>query len=87
MIAESTYSVADIAHRWGCQDKHVLRLIASGELHAVNVALRPDGKRPRWRIGSAALDDFEQRRANGPQEKQPKMPRRKRLASEVIEFF
>ena len=43
----------------------VLAWIASGELAAINVATKPDG-RPRWIITIEAIAEFEQRRSSRP---------------------
>lgn len=72
-----------IARRFGVKPAKVLRWIARGELHAVNVG---DGQqRPRWRISPDALSLFEQQRAS-PSPAPPK-PRRRRVRAEALEFF
>jgi hypothetical protein len=64
----------------------VLYWIATGQLQAVDHSKRRGG-RPRWRIGAAALAEFDRRRSNRaflP----PLRPQRPRRASpDVIEFF
>lgn len=81
----STTSVAELAERWGCRQDHVLALIKSGQLRAVNLALDPSGRRPRWRINEGDVIEFEQRRASGKPE--PKQKRRRSDSRDVVEFF
>lgn len=48
-------------------DSHkIIQWIDSGELAAVNLAVRKDGSRPRYKISLAALKAFEQARATAP---------------------
>lgn len=52
-----------LARERGIRVSHILKWIHSGELEAVNLALKRNG-RPRWRISAEALKDFERRRSN-----------------------
>jgi hypothetical protein len=72
-----------VAAQYGIHADKVLAWIRTGELRAVNVAIRPNGKRARWRIDPADLALFEAGRTRQPT---PKIRRRKKLA-DVIEFF
>lgn len=69
-----------VAKKYGIKVDKVHAWIASGELEAVNVAERPNG-RPRWRISPEALQAFERRRSSRPapastkRRKLPKVPR------------
>ncbi len=73
----------DIGKRLRVKAEKVLAWIRCGELVAVNLAERRGG-RPRWRVSSAALDDFLAARAN----RAPiKAARRRRRTLHVHEFF
>jgi excisionase family DNA binding protein len=72
-----------VAERLGVSADKVLLWIRSGELRAVNVATRLDG-RPRWRVDLADLMAFEERRSAVPARSAPRC-RKKQDA--VIEFF
>jgi excisionase family DNA binding protein len=80
----STLSVRDLCKRYGVSEHTVLGWIRSGELRAVNVGRRLDGKKPRWRISPEALTAFELARAATPA--RPQTRQRKRSAA-VIEFY
>lgn len=69
------WTVTQVAERYGCKPHLVLKLIAAGELVAIDLRL-PGARRPRWKILPEALAAFEQRRAAKPQE--PVQPRRRR---------
>lgn len=79
-----TYSVRDLCERYAVGEHTVLTWIRSGELRAVNVGRRPDGKKPRWRITEEALAVFEVARTSAPPK--PRAPRRKR-PNDVIDFY
>jgi hypothetical protein len=79
-----TYFVRDISERHGVSEQTVLAWIASGELRALNVSRRPDGKRPRWRVTQAALDVFEAARTVTPPA--PRAQRRQR-SGDIIKFY
>ena len=61
----------------------VLGWIHSGELQAVNLAARRDG-RPRWRISDEDLEDFLARRAASPA---PKRRRRRKQPNHVTDYY
>lgn len=83
MASASYLTPPQVAARYGCKPDKVLSWIRSGQLRAINLAERPDG-RPRFKVAEADLLVFEQRRAaTGPA---PRSPRRKRDPA-VIEFF
>jgi excisionase family DNA binding protein len=50
-------TVAQVAERLGCTDRHVENLIDCGQLIATNIASQPEERRC-LRISSTALDDF-----------------------------
>lgn len=54
-----------LAKQLGVDSQKVLTWIRNGELRAVNVAERLT-MRPRWRISSAALEEFLRRRESSP---------------------
>lgn len=64
-----------IAKRYGIKPVKVLAWIAAGELVAVNVAERSNG-RPRWRVSPEALADFERRRSSRPAAQPRRNPRK-----------
>jgi excisionase family DNA binding protein len=79
----AAYTVQQVATRLQIDDDAVRALIRSGELRAFNVGL---GKaKPRYRITSEALADFERKRTVGPPPARPR--RRRRRAADVIPFF
>jgi hypothetical protein len=51
------YSPLQVAKQLGIEPAKTVGWIKRGELCAVNVADK-NGKRPRWRVASGALDDF-----------------------------
>lgn len=76
-----------IAERLGVSPEKVIAWIRSGELKAVNVATKPNG-RPRWAVDEADLAAFERRRSSGVLAPVPIAAARRRKADEdVIEFF
>ncbi len=82
--AVTSLTVRDVATRYGVDVHTVLHWIDRGELRAVNVARRPGGKRPRWRISEAALHAFETGRAATPA---PARRRPRKRQADVIEFY
>jgi CHAT domain-containing protein len=86
MIAASKrtkLSPPQFAAQWGIDVQKVLHWIKAGELRAINLATRRDG-RPRYAIDQADIAVFEASRAV-----QPPTPRvrRRRADPNVIEFF
>lgn len=73
-----------IAAQFGINSDKVVHWINTGELRAVNIATRPNG-RPRWVVDIDDLAEFEQSRAAVPPTPKPK--RRKRAEAGVIQFF
>jgi hypothetical protein len=60
---ELTYfNPAQVAEMWGVSHDKVLEFIKSGELRAFNVASKTS-RRPQFKIPSAALREFEERRS------------------------
>lgn len=78
-----TYSVQQVADRYGVSLHTVLAWIHRGELRAVNVSRKPGAKRPSWRITAGALGQFELARTPGP----PAPARRRRRHPDVIAFY
>jgi hypothetical protein len=56
------FSPQQLAKRYGVAVDKITRWILAGELAALNLAQRADG-RPRYRITAEAVEAFEQRRA------------------------
>lgn len=78
-------SVAQVADKLQMRQHAVLALIANGELRAVNVAIKPNGKKPRWRIMPDDFDGFLLRRMH-----QAPPPRRRKCRKkfpEIEEFY
>lgn len=82
-MAATTYGIKDICERFAVGEHTALGWIRSGELKAVNVNRRGEG-RPKWRITAEALAAFEQLRTPSPPT--PKTARKKKR-SDMIEFY
>jgi len=82
VIDRPSHSLADIATRWGCCHSHVLSLVRSGALQAINIGM---GSRARYIVSAESLDDFESARTTRPPA--PKQKRRRVRREDVIEFF
>lgn len=79
------FTVKDIQAKYGVTEHTVLGWLRSGELRGVNVGRKPGAKKPRWRISSEALAQFElARESGGPA---PAKARRKKQTAGVIEFY
>jgi hypothetical protein len=76
-------SPPQLAAQWGVDVHKIIGWIRSGELRAVNLATRRDG-RPRYAIDVADLAAFEAARAVTPPT--PRI-RRRRTDPSVIQFF
>ena len=82
-----SYTLAQVAERWGISLSSVLMLVYSGDLPAIDVATKP-AKRSRYIVLAEDLAEFELKRRSPPPE--PKPERRKRrikIPGGVIEFF
>ena len=77
---------ADVAERLNCRPSKVRDLINSGQLPAINAALNPRGKKPRWQITMDALEAFERGRMTRTPAVATARPR-KQAGLEVIQFF
>lgn len=81
----TNHSVAAIASRWGTSHSHVLGLIYSGALQAIDISTNPAG-RSHYIIRDEVLQEFEAGRTVAAQ--QPAKRRRVRRASPpVVEFI
>jgi excisionase family DNA binding protein len=78
-----TFSVQQVAEQLGVSPSTVGTWIRNGELKAFSVSRSPMSKKPRLRITSEALAEFQRRRDAGPT---PQEPRRRR-AEDVIQFY
>lgn len=77
MVDQRYYSIQEAAKMLDCDDETILAPIHSGELPAVNIAKRPDGKRPTWRIAESELGRWLLKRGNAlKQEVAPKPTKR-----------
>jgi hypothetical protein len=76
-----SHTPADLCDRWRCSHSHVLNLIRSGDLVAINIGT---GGRARYVVTEEALEDFEAGRAVRPPQQQQK---RRAKRTDVIQFF
>jgi hypothetical protein len=83
-MTANSYTPPELARRYRVTADKVLGWIRSGQLSAVNVAQRPDG-RPRWRISQEAIEAFERARSARPAPVVRRV-KRKRLAG-IKEYF
>jgi len=84
MVSNGSFTVKQIAERYGVNVTKVGDWIATGQLRGINIALHP-GRRPRWRILAADLAAFEAARSASPPT--PVTLRRRRADPQVIQFF
>lgn len=84
--AKQTYSLAEIAERWGCSHGTVLSHVRSGSLRAIDISTRPSG-RSRYIVRTEDLEEFEQRRVVSTAPVSTKRKRVKIRRSDVIEFI
>jgi excisionase family DNA binding protein len=68
-------TVLEAAQELGVNEGTVLAWIRSGELRAVNVSCRQNGRRPTWRISRERLQEFLRRREVGPPVVKTRRPR------------
>jgi hypothetical protein len=85
-VTSNTFTLCEVGERYGVTARTVAAWIASGELHAVNVARRPQSKKPRFRVTQAALDSFELARTPSPSPSRA-AGRRKKQPAGVVEFY
>ena len=78
-------SPPQLAKMWMCNVSKILGFIRSGELAAINLATCLGG-RPRYRITTEAIRDFELRRTVVPPPTQVAR-RRKQRQPDIIQFF
>jgi hypothetical protein len=76
-------TVPQLASEWGVSPDQVLRLIHGGQLAAINIALKTDG-RPRYLVDRVEIDRFERSRTV---HRVVQARRRRRKAAGVIKFF
>lgn len=79
-----TFGIKQICERFGVGEHTVLAWIRNGELAAINVARKPDGK-PKWKITPSALEAFELLRTPSPPATTGR--RRRKKTENVIEFY
>lgn len=88
LTPDKRLTVADIAAQCGVDPDTPRTWIATGQLTAVNVCKSPGGRKPRWRVRQADLDEFLAKRANR-QRTTPEATARPRRAAKppVREWF
>jgi transposase len=79
----ATFGVKDLQERFAVGEHTVLGWIRRGELRAINVGRKTDG-RPKWRITPEALNEFELLRSATPP---AKATRRRKQPNDVVEFI
>lgn len=70
-ITERRFAPKEVAAAMGASLEHVIRLISSGALPAINIA-RPGAKKARWRIRESDWKRFEDGRLNRQAEPMPR---------------
>jgi uncharacterized protein YjcR len=79
-----TFSVADVAERYGVSARTVVSWIRGNELSAVDCSRKTGSKKKRWRVTEAAIAAFEALRSPAS----PKARRRRgRQAPYVLQFY
>jgi len=78
-MTENWVPVSYVTARWSCRRPHVLGLIRSGKLPAIDISAdAPNSRRPTYRIALAAISEYETRRQVAPPA--PRVARPRRLA-------
>lgn len=72
-MTDTALTVKQVAEQLSVRQHAILALIRSGSLIAVDVSLKPDSGRPRWRIMESDLTTWIDGRIH-----QPAAPRRRR---------
>jgi excisionase family DNA binding protein len=80
-----TYSIKQVAERFGVSIKTVLLWIKSGELRAVNCSRSLASKKPRYRVSQESLTEFELLR-QAPTASTTRRRKRKQ-PNDVIQFY
>lgn len=88
LTPDKRLTIAEIAEQLGVDLDTPRAWIASKQLVAVNVCKSPGGRKPRWRVRQADLDEFLAKRANR-QRTTPEATARPRRAAKppVREWF
>jgi excisionase family DNA binding protein len=86
MLTDTTYTVEQIAQRYGVSTATVTAWITAGELRAVNVSRSRSSRKPRYRITAAALEAFEAARAPDATPALPRV-RRPKPGAGVVRFY
>lgn len=73
----------ELAELWQCSVEHVLDLIRSGRLRGFSLS-KPGSKRPRWRVSTDAITEYESQHCA---QVAVKPSRRQRRTKGVIEFY
>ena len=73
-----------LAALWGCKPDKVLGFIRRGDLRAFDISQHPGVGRPRWRISTEAIEEFERRRAAV---KPAKTRKQRKGKSEVLDII
>lgn len=81
-MADAYLTPPELARRWRCTPETILAHIRAGRLRAFTLS-PPTAKRPRWRIASSAVEEFENVHTAQQPVKSPRRSRRKRDAGYV----
>jgi hypothetical protein len=84
MTETTMLTVKDLVGHFNVSPHTVLGWIASGQLPAVNVGVSPGKRKPRWRVTSTAVAEFEATRMTM---KAPPRAKRKTKDPEIVEFY
>jgi len=84
-MSKKSFTLAEVATRWSCSHSTALAHVRSGELHAIDISTKPEG-RSHYIVPAESLEAFESRRTvaapSPPAKRRAKIKRR-----DVIEFI
>lgn len=81
-MSQTTWTVAQLAEHWQCDQRVILSDIRTGRLPAFSIG-RPGAKRPTWRITAESVAAYE---AGTPAPAKQQRRRKERKPSEFIEY-
>ncbi len=84
--AHGTLTVPQLAEEWQCSRSKIYTLINNGELQAVNTS-SGKGKRRRYLINRSAIEQFEQKRTQGPAAAKAPRKQRRQKSDGITEYF
>lgn len=81
-----TYTVNQIAERYGVDPQTVTHWIRTGQLKAITVGREPGKIKPRYRVTVRAIKDFEESRIIQPPKPRKRRPRVKNPGARRIYY-